>query len=335
MMGNVSSDWLLSLRINKYKTVFLLFGLAFIALISTYSLSREVASDSKVYYNFYENLIQNGLHSIQGCQSFEPVYCVGSYAIAYIAGKDWLTHYAWIFVYYSVTLFAFIKFWDGVNSKVRYSFLSFLMFVFITINYVEPLQVSFLLRQYVSSAFLLLGVAEMMRKKNPVIACILAALIHFGSIPIAIVILAFSRVRYLFAGTLTAVCITFLTYLLNPYILEVFSQSVLHKISLYSYLNTSGDVSFFQEIKLLLYFAILLIAFRKHKNVFFFYITIYSLYLLSFQIDLFHLRYHKYLEAMIWPSVFFIYARIIPSTDRLKIFSTVVFARLTKNILMH
>ena len=298
------------LTISKTKTLYLIFGLLAALIMATWAAQSEVVSDTERYYAFYRHLMTSGITSIFSCQSSEPLFCVGSYAFASLTGSEPAVHFIWVFLYYAVTLRAFLLFWPLFLPQYnKYSVVSLLTFMFVALNYVDAQATYFLTRQYVAAAFLMLGAAHCARQKNPLIAFACAAMIHLGSIPIAALLFVATRPRLdwkFFVVALGGLAI-FVFYLANLTFIDVYLDSVEVRVEMYATKN-DGDVTIMQEIRLLLYWAVALIIFRNARsNLFLPYILIYIAYLFTFQNDLYHLRYHKYLEVLAWPSVFILF----------------------------
>lgn len=320
----------MSAKIKTANLFYFCFVILLLVLIAAYSVSREVIGDTQVYYDFYNSLIAEGLHNAEDCKSFEPLYCAGSYAIAKITRADWLTHYVWILIYFSAVFFAFQKFWSGFNSASKFGITSFVAFFLISINYVDPQAVSFLLRQYVASSLLVIGISFLMQERNPTVHLLLAILIHFGALPLALIILFFYNKNYFFIGSAMAATIVIIMQFSGSALIDSYIQSVMYKFTLYEDLS-NGDVSFIQELKLIVYLALSIYAFRNHKRIWLAYISMYIFYLITFLNDLTHLRYYFYLESMIWPSMFFIFGKIVPpAVNRLHIMLLILSLRLTK-----
>src|SRR5258707_1128737 len=174
----------MTLTISKSKTAYLFFAFAAAALVATYSAQRAVLYDTEAYYRFYRSLIDNGITGILSCQSFEPLFCAGSYAFSALTRSESGVHFIWTFLFYIISLRAFLEFWPIFVSENKYSVISLVTFLFVAINYVDPQAVYFLTRQYVASSLLMLGVAYCANNKNPLLPFALACLIHFGALPI-------------------------------------------------------------------------------------------------------------------------------------------------------
>ncbi len=267
-------------------------------------------ADTTVYLNFYQNLIDQGFIGIQSCQSFEPIFCGLSLAAGYALDSNLLVQYFWVFLYFATTLKAFSILYGLVWPDYKFRFVAVLYFAFISINYVDPQIVFFLTRQYVASAFLMLGFARIANDKNPSICFLLATLIHFGALPIALIAFVFSRgfeLRWWHVIPFFS-SIILLFYFFDSYVFEVYFESLKYKAGEYSDKN-DGDVTPIQELKLILYLGLSAWFFLRNRiklvlALFF----IYLFYLITGFNDLIHLRYYKYLESMSWPSVLmFIY----------------------------
>ena len=150
-------------------------------------------TDTVFYLLFYQSLIDEGIIGIQSCQSFEPIFCSLSFVAGYVVNSNVLVQYFWVFLYFTTTLKAFSLLYGFASPNYKFRFAAVLYFAFISINYVDPQIVFFLTRQYVASAFLMLGFARIATDKNPSICFLLATLIHFGALPIALIAFIFSR----------------------------------------------------------------------------------------------------------------------------------------------
>jgi hypothetical protein len=297
------------LTISKTKTLYLIFGVLAALAMTTWASQRDVLSDTANYYSFYRHLLTSGITSIFSCQSFEPLFCGGSYALVSLTGSEAAVHFIWVFLYYAVTLRAFLLLWPLFIPQYTYTVLSLLTFMFVALNYVDAQAVYFLTRQYVAAAFLMLGAVHCARQKNPIIAFACATMIHLGSLPIAALLFVATRPRidWKFIAVALAGLAIFVFYLANLTIFDFYLDSIQTRVELYANKN-DGTVTIMQEIRLLLYWALALIIFRNARsNLFLPYILIYIAYLFTFQNDLYHLRYHKYLEVLAWPSVFILF----------------------------
>ena len=299
----------LSLRISKSKTLYL-FAAFFAALAATtVAAQREVLSDTEVYYFFYRSLIDNGITSIFSCQAFEPLFCGGSYVFASLTGSQAAVHFLWAFVFYITMLRAFLALWPVLIPESRYTLISFATFLFVSLNYVDPEAIYFLTRQYVAASLLMLGVVRIVHKRSPLISFALAFLIHFGSLPIAVVLYLATRERIgwkLFVAAAAALGVYFY-YLSDLIAINVYLDSVRARVEIYANRN-DGNVTIVQEIRLLLYWTAAIYMFRiAQSRLALAYVIVYVAYLFSFQNDLYHLRYHKYLEVMAWPSAFILF----------------------------
>ncbi|CAN1499023.1 EpsG family [Burkholderiaceae bacterium] len=282
-------------------------GLLIIFILSFWAGLRGFDGvDTEVYLLFYQKLIDNGIVGIQSCQSFEPVYCGLSFTAGYISNNIFFVHYFWVFIYFSTTFRAFSILYNLVSPKYKFRFVAVLFFTFIAINFIDPQIVFFLTRQYVASAFLMLGFAKIATDKNPSISFIIATLIHFGAFPIALIAYVLSRkfeLKWWYTITLPG-AVLLLIYFWDSYIFEVYFESLKYKSVEYSDKN-DGDVTPIQEVKLILYWGLSAWFFlRKRIKIVLALFFIYIFYLLTSFNDLLHLRYYKYLESMSWPAVF-------------------------------
>jgi hypothetical protein len=136
-----------------------------------------------------------------------------------------------------------------------------------------------------------------------------AGLIHFGALPIAAVIFLVTRRRFdwrLVAAGLVGLFV-FIYYLSELLVIDAYLDSLTVKIEEYTN-RSDGAVTLTQEIRLFLYWSAAILMFRFTKpNLAIAYVLVYLAYLVSFQNDLYHLRYHKFLEAMAWPSAFILF----------------------------
>jgi hypothetical protein len=191
------------------------------------------------------------------------------------------------------------------SPEYKFRFVAILYFAFISINYVDPQIVFFLTRQYVASAFIVLGFAKIATEKNPSISFLAATLIHFGAFPIVLIAYIFSRkfeLRWWHAIPISGVVLLFF-YFVDSYIFEVYFESLKYKTQEYSDKN-DGDVTPIQEFKLLLYWGFFAWFFlRKRINLVLALFVIYIFYLLTGFNELIHLRYYKYLESISWPGI--------------------------------
>lgn len=276
-----------------------------LALTSWAGLRGLDGVDTKVYLLFYQNLIDEGIVGIQSCQSFEPIFCGLSLAAGYASDSNVFVQYFWVFLYFATTLRAFSILYEVVSPEYKFRFVAILYFAFIAINYVDPQIVFFLTRQYVASAFLMLGFAKIATDKSPSISFLAATLIHFGAFPIALIAYIFSRkfeLRWRHAIPISGVVLLFF-YFVDSYIFEVYFESLKYRAQEYSDKN-DGDVTPIQEFKLLLYWGLSAWFFlRKRIKLVLALFFIYIFYLLTGFNELIHLRYYKYLESMSWPGV--------------------------------
>jgi len=300
-----------SLRISKTKTFYLIFAFLGALAAATYSAQREVLIDTEVYYSFYTNLIEQGITNVYSCWGFEPFYCAGSYAFATLTQSEAAVHFTWAFLFYAITLRGVLMVWPAfVSEQNVYSVISLVTFLFVSLNYVDPQAVYFLTRQYVAASLLMLGVAKSVTNRSPVIPFACAVLIHFGALPIAAVIFLVTRRRIdwkLVAGALGVLFLGVYYYLTNLILIDAYVDVVTYKIGEYVAKN-DGDVTIVQEIKLLIYWSFAVLMFWMTRSYMALaYVLVYVAYLFSFQNDLYHLRYHKFLEAMAWPSAFILF----------------------------
>lgn len=271
--------------------------------LAEYSTSRDVFGDIQVYYRFYDMLAKGTATSIAiGCSSFEPGYCGGSYIFRHATGSAANTHLAWVAAYYLITFAAIRDFWLHFFGTRRVGGLFMLVFMFVALNYVEPQQISYLVRQYVASALVMFGLGRVVVGRNPLLWCVLAMSIHFGSAPICALIILAHRglpLKWLLVGAIGAIAI----YLSNSYLFELYFESIKYKFGEYQS-KFDGDVTIVQEIKILLYLSLCVYTFRNYRKIALIFILSYVFYLCTFPISLLHLRYYKYLEVLVWPSVF-------------------------------
>jgi hypothetical protein len=152
----------------------------------------------------------------------------------------------------------------------------------------------------------MLGVANCLNKKSPVFTFACASLIHFGALPIATLLFFVTRRRLdpkVFLGA-AAVGVLFVYYLANLSLFDFYLDTLRYKVEAYATKN-DGDVTFVQEVRLPIYWSAAVLIFAIIRSpIAVGYILIYLAYLVTFQNDLYHLRYHKFLEAMAWPSAF-------------------------------
>ena len=297
-----------SLSISKSKTAYLFAALVACLMFATYAAQREVMYDTENYYQFYRDLIEHGFTDILSCQSFEPLFCGGSYAFAKLTGSAPAVHFIWAFLFYAITLRAFLELWPHFVSQNKYTVISLITFFFAAINFVDAQQVYFLTRQYVASSLLMLGAAHCANKKSPLLAFAFASLIHFGAAPIAALLFFATRrrINLKFVAIGLGVLVVF-AYFSSNYIVDLYLASVRYRINEYANRN-DGNVTIVQEIRLILYWSAALYMFKIAKSKLLrAYILIYAFYLISFQNDLAHLRYYKYLESMAWPSSFILF----------------------------
>ena len=280
-------------------TLLLVFALSFWA-----GLRGLDDADTEVYLLFYQKLIDEGIIGIQSCQSFEPLFCGLSLVASYALGSSILTQYFWVFLYFSVTLRAFSLLYGLAFPDNKFRFVAVLYFAFIAINYVDPQIVFFLTRQYIASAFLMLGFAKIAGDKNPSINFLIATLIHFAAFPIALIAYIFSRrfeLRWQYAIPIFSLVFLFF-YFMDSYIFEVYFESLRYKVMEYSDKN-DGTVTLTQELKLFIYWGLSIWFFlRSRVRLVLALIFIYLFYLGTGFNELIHLRYYKYLESMSWPS---------------------------------
>jgi EpsG family len=266
--------------------------------------------DTEVYLYFYQNLISEGISGIQSCQSFEPIFCSLSFAVGQISQSEHIVQYFWAFVYFSVTLKAFSVLYSLINPNYKYNFAAIVFFVFISVNYVDPQIVFFLTRQYVASAFLMLGIARIATNKSPHLSFSAAILVHFGALPLAIIAFLFSRNFRPSKNQIFLIGILLLIFIfyIDSYFIEVYKESIKYKIEEYSDKN-DGDVTPIQEVKLLIYWGAFIWFCRQTRiRLVLAGVIIYLFYISTGVNELIHLRYYKYLESMSWPGVLmFIY----------------------------
>jgi hypothetical protein len=259
--------------------------------------------DTQVYLHFYQNLIDEGLVGIQGCQSFEPIFCGVSLGLGHVSSSNIFVHYFWVFLYFLVTLKAFTILYCAVFPGYKINYAAIIFFIFVAINYVDPNAVFYLTRQYVASAFLMLGFAKIVAGKNCSFSFILAILIHFGALPIVLITYIVTRRsdidwRYV---VLAASVFFLLFYEFINDIITMYSDSLKYKLDIYQDKN-DGDVALVQQLKLILYWGLSAWFFlRNNQGLFFAVLLIYIFYLLTSFNDLAHLRYHNYLVSMSWP----------------------------------
>src|SRR5262245_18848004 len=273
-----------SLSISKSKTLYLFGALLATLGLAVWAAQRKVVLDTEIYYRFYRTLMADGLTSIFSCQSFEPLFCGGSYVFSSLTGSEVAVHFIWTSLYYVIMLRAFLEFWPRLVSPNRYSVISLATFLFVALNYVDPQAVYFLTRQYVAGSLLTLGVAYCLNKKNPLLPFALASLIHFGAAPIAAVIFFLTRRRIdpKLIAIGAAVGILVLYNLVNFYVVDLYLDSVRYKFEVYTTQN-DGTVSITQEIKLLIYWSACIFLFRiARSNLAIAYALVYILYLFTF-----------------------------------------------------
>jgi hypothetical protein len=300
-----------AMKISEKKTKYWIGTFCLVFFLSFWSGLRGFDGfDTQVYLLFYQVLIDEEFVGIQSCQSFEPIFCFASLAVGYALRCNILVHYFWVFLYFLLTLKAFTLLYGVVSPGYKFNSTAIIFFIFVTINYVDPKSIFFLTRQYVASAFLMLGFAKIVAGKNSSISFIVAILIHFGALPIALIAYIFTRRseinwRYV---VIVASLIFILANELNNEIISIYFDSLKYKLDLYQDIN-DGDVTLIQQLKLILYWGLAAWFFlRNNQGLFFAVLFIYIFYILTSFNDLAHLRYYKYLEAMSWPgSLLFIY----------------------------
>jgi hypothetical protein len=212
---------------SKSKLIFFISVVPIILLLGYWASLREVTVDTEVYYLFYESIINYGWVGPQSCQSFEPLFCATSYFVSSLTDSPMLTHFFWVILFYGVTLKSFLIFWRICLPNSPYSFISLICFIFVSINYIDPQIIYFLTRQYVASSFLVLGLAYVAVDKNPKFPLIIALLIHFGSIPISILIYTFSRRKIINRNmVIVLILISIFLFYFDSYIIEIYYESV-------------------------------------------------------------------------------------------------------------
>jgi len=316
-----------SLSISRSKGTYLALSLLAILAIALYGAQREVEYDLEVYFFFYRSLIEEGITSVVSCQSFEPLFCVGSFVFSEFTGSELATHFIWTCLFYLVTLRAFLLFWPLFVPDNRYSVISFIAFVFISINYVDPQAVYFLTRQYVASSLIMLGIARYANNKSPTFSFILAALIHFGALPIIVLVYLCTRSRLNVKTAIAAIVILLVAvYLSSNTLVQFYVSSVQYKLTEYQSKN-DGDVTALQEIRVFVYLMTTAYIFKSIKTkLSLSFVLLYIFYLFTFQNELFHIRYLKYLEVMTWPSAFVLFYIVRNATGY--VFISALFLRI-------
>ena len=110
------------------------------AMFLTYlsGLRGLTGTDTVTYLDFYQSVLTNGIGGRNGCQSFEPVFCVLSFIAVNAFHSPLVTQYFWVFLYFIITFKAFSIFYGLMGPKNNHTFVSTLFFIFICINYVDP-----------------------------------------------------------------------------------------------------------------------------------------------------------------------------------------------------
>jgi hypothetical protein len=257
--------------------------------------------DTAVYLLFYEDLINTEFNGLESCQSFEPLFCTASYLLSHIFQYSLAVHYAWAFLFFIITYFSLSIL---IDNSFKYVWTKTIIYIFISINYVDPQIVFFLTRQYVASSLLTLGIALFISNRSPVIPFLSAALIHFGSTPIALILFIFFQIRKNNTSLVFFIppLLLLLAYIIfvESYFLEIYFESIKLKLDDYSDRN-DGDLTLAQEIKLIFYWSLAFLFLKKEKHkIHNSLIFIYAFYLITFVSELIHLRYFKYLESMSW-----------------------------------
>lgn len=293
------------MKIRTDASLYLSATLLLVFALSFWSGLRGLdGEDTKVYFLLYQNLIDEGITGIQSCQSFEPIFCGISLAVGYAFDSNVLVQYFWVFLYFTITLRAFSILYGLAFPENKFRFVAVLYFAFIAINYVDPQIVFFLTRQYVASAFLMLGFAKIAVDKNPSIDFLTATLVHFGAFPIALIAYICSRrfeLRWWYLIPIFGLAF-FIFYFIDTYSFEVYFESLKYKMMEYSDKN-DGTVTLTQELKLFIYWGLSIWFFlRSRVRLVLALIFIYLFYLGTGFNELIHLRYYKYLESMSWPS---------------------------------